>query len=306
MAETEASDEELAALKALIGEADATTTGNLAAVNKLEVPGDAPKVRYLVPGIESFLGHGYDVFGEFASPNSVKARIYDLSKEPQVDQPTVDQSISLDPEQLSHAFTVPPTELRLVYSRPQRVGYTNVFQSSTEIKEITTSDKTKVKWGVGGNIEGGYGGFTGEIEGRFDTKTTRLATAHCLQATFQTIYWKLDVNDYSLTNPPPISKDVTNDFATQPVDSLMEKYGTHCLEEVGIGTKIVHSYTIDTSKFSRKMDVTAALKAKYVGGSFKAGLGPFTHQVAFELRQQGEEAEHEPPVGCAGVELLVE
>lgn len=62
------------------------------------------------------------------------------------------------------------------------------------------------------------------------------------------------------------------DFATRPVDQLMEKYGTHCLEEVGIGTKIVHSYTIDTSKFSRSMDMTAAIKAKYKSGSFNAGM----------------------------------
>jgi hypothetical protein len=52
----------------------------------------------------------------------------------------------------------------------------------------------------------------------------------------------------------------------------MAKYGTHSLEEIGIGTKIVHSYTIDTSKFSRSIDVTAALKAKYEGAKFQAGM----------------------------------
>jgi hypothetical protein len=273
--DTEVTDSEqaaaLAAALALAGDVATTTHANATSAATIS-HGTPEQTRYLVPGIDSFLGHGYDVFGEYASPNSVKARIYDLPSEPRVDQPTVDESMPLSPEQLSHAFTVPPSEIRLIYSRPERVGYTDVFQSSIEVNEITTSDKEKIKWGIGGEIEGGYGGFSGEITGRFDTKNTRLATTHCIQATFKTIYWKLDVNNYSYSNAPPIADDVKQDFITRPVDRLMEKYGTHCLEEIGIGTKIVHSYTIDTSKFSRSMDVTAALKAKYEAGTFNAGM----------------------------------
>lgn len=256
-------------LAGLLDDVASTTRAN--AANAAD-PGSASGGHFLVPGIDAFLGRGYDVFGEYASPNSVKGRIYDLPAEPRVDQPTVDQSIALNPDQLSHAFSVPPSELRLVYSRPERVGYTDVFQSSVDVAEITTSDKEKIKWGIGSKIEGGYGGFSGEIKGRFDTEATRLATTRCLQAVFQTIYWKLDLNNYSFEKSPPIAEDVRKDFAIRPIDLLMEKYGTHCLVEVGIGTKIVHSYTIDTSKFSKSMDVTAALKAKYDGGSFNAGM----------------------------------
>ncbi len=265
------SDNETIDLDALLTSAASTTHANSAAATAAATP--APATRYLVPGIDAFLGHGYDVFGEYASPNSVRGRIYDLPAEPRVDQPTVDQSIALNPEQISHAFTAQPAEVRLIYSRPAKVGYTDIFQSSIEVNEITSSDKKKVKWGLGADIDGGYGGFSGEIHGRFDTKSTQLSTTRCLQATFETIYWKLDLNNYSYQNPPPIPEEVKQDFRKRSIDELISKYGTHCLEEIGIGTKIVHSYTIDTSKFSRSIDVTAALKAKYQIGSFNAGLG---------------------------------
>lgn len=255
----------------LLASTAATTQANAATVSNLTPPA-TPSQRFLVPGLESFLGHGYDFFGEYASPNSVKARIYALGGEPRVDQPTVDQSNPLSPEQIAHAFIEAPKELRLIYSRPEKVGYTDVFQSSIEVNEIDYSDRNANNWGIGGTLEGGYGGFTGEIRGRFDTKTTKLATTKCLQATFETTYWKLDLNNYTFEAPAPILPDVKQDFAKRTVDELMEKYGTHCLEEIGIGTKIVHSYTIDTSKFSKAIDVTAALKAKYESGTFHAGL----------------------------------
>jgi hypothetical protein len=261
------SDDDLARQAA---ELAASTQANAAAAANVTQP--QPQTRYLVPGIDSFLGHGYDFFGEHASPNSVKGRIYALTSEPRIDQPTVDQSIPLTAEQISRAFIAPPTELRLIYSRPEKVGYTHTFQSSIEVNEFDYTHKSDTSWGVGGTLEGGYGGFSGEIKGRFDTQTTKLATAKCLQAVFETIYWKLDLNNYTYESPAPILPEVKQDFAKRTVDELMAKYGTHCLEEIGIGTKIVHSYTIDTSKFSTKIDVTAALKAKYQSGSFHAGL----------------------------------
>jgi hypothetical protein len=257
-------------LDKLIASTASTTQANAATAAALTQP--EPQPRFLVPGIDSFLGHGYDFFGEFASPISVKGRIYALPSEPRVDQPTVDQSNPLSSDQIAHAFIEAPKELRLIYSRPEKVGYTDVFQSSIEVNEIDYSDKNTNNWGVGGTLEGGYGGFSGEIKGRFDTKTTKLATAKCLQATFETIYWKLDLGNYTYESPAPILPEVKQDFAKRTVDELMQKYGTHCLHEIGIGTKIVHSYTIDTSKFSRAIDVAAALKAKYESGSFHAGL----------------------------------
>jgi hypothetical protein len=110
----------------LLADAVTTTSANSAAA----ATGNQSAKRFLVPGIDAFLGHGYDIFGEFASPNSVKARIYDLPNEPTVEQPTIDQSISLTPEQLSRVFVALPTELRLIYARPQKVGYMDVFAAS--------------------------------------------------------------------------------------------------------------------------------------------------------------------------------
>jgi hypothetical protein len=256
----------------VLAAATATTTANANAATAANPGTGQPAKRFLVPGIDAFLGHGYDVFGEFASPNSVKARIYDLPNETTVEQPTIDQSFPLSPEQLSHTFIEPPKEVTLTYARPEKVGYRGVFQASIDVNEIDTSNRDTNSWGIGARLEGGYGGFTGEIKGRFDTKSTKLATTKCLQATFQTIYWKLDVADYTFESPPPIVADVKQDFAKRSIEDLMAKYGTHCLEDIGIGTKIVHSYTIDTSKFSKEIDVTAALKAKYEAASFHAGV----------------------------------
>jgi hypothetical protein len=258
----------------LLNHAAETTTSNAAAAEGAATPASGGgKPRYLVPGIDAFLGHGYDVFGEYASPNSVKARIYDLPSEPRVEQATLDKSLALDSEQQSHTFVTPPHELKLIYARPERVGYSDVFEAKTSIREIDTSDKNENNWGVGATLSGSYGGFSGEISSRFDKASAKLATTKCLQAIFEMVYWKLDLNNYTYGNPPPISDDVKRDFAEQPTARLIDKYGTHVLAEIGIGTRIVHSYTIDTSKLSKSFDIKASVKAHYgeegasVGGS---------------------------------------
>jgi hypothetical protein len=229
--------------------------------------------HFLVPGIDSFLGHGYDIFGAFASAKAVKAKIYNLANEEMTIQPTIDQSMSLTPEQISHMFVLPPTEIQLLYKRPKHVGYTGFFEADLSVQEIQFTTGHNNSWGIAAGADGHFMGFKAEVEGSFDTKIACLSSTKCIQMVAKMVYWKLDLSNYTYTNPPPIDDDVKSDFRNESVDSLINKYGTHCLEEVGIGTKIVHSYTIDTSKFSKEIDARAEVKARYDGGEGGGGGG---------------------------------
>ena len=259
-------------LDQLLGEARNLLNSAPGASGTLGAPSNTNDLA-LVPGIDSFLGHGYDIFGEFASAKAVKAKIYNLADEEMIKQTTVDQSMSLTPEQISHMFTQPPKELTLDYKRPKRVGYTGLFEANYDTQEIDVSQGHNSNWGIDAGVDGHFAGFTAEVKGSFDTKLTCFSSTKCIQLVAIMVYWKLDVGNYSLTNPPPIDKDVKSDFENEAVDKLMKKYGTHCLEEFGMGTKIVHSYTIDTSKFSKEINAKAEVKALYSAGSGGAGGG---------------------------------
>lgn len=219
-----------------------------------------------VPGIDSYIGRGYDIFGGYSSPDAVKSPIYAFDDDDMVKQATIDKSLSLNSQQMAEAFNTQSSEMKMWYKRPQHIGYTDRFMASVTTEEINTATGTELITGAGASIRGTYAGFSGSAKSKIDTKKTRLATTKIATTTAKIVYWTLDLSGYSFSSPPAIKPDVREDFESESVDKLIQKYGTHLLQKVGIGSKIIHHYTIDTSKFTDNMDIKASIAAGYEGG----------------------------------------
>jgi hypothetical protein len=227
---------------------------------------DIKRNRSPVPGLESYLGRGYDVLKGYACADAVRRRIFDLEQDRWVLQQTVDKSIALDPDQISHAFSNVPPETKLLFRRPKKVGYTDLFKASTHVSDISTDTSKSTDWGIGGDISGSYMGFSADIQARFDEKLSRLATSRVVTATAEIVYWKLDLyGDYALAEQPPITSGARSDFETRNAETLLDAYGSHCVMSFGMGSRIRHHYMADISKLKQGMDLKASLKASYEG-----------------------------------------
>ena len=187
------------------------------------------------PGLE-FLGMGYDVFDRYASVESCKRQILDFSEEPEVDQQVIDASLQLDI--LKAAFNTVPTEMKLIYKRPQKVfsfHATRLIQTTNLIRQSRTrslNGRTHI------NLSGGFGPFAGEIDARFGSTLAKLATTKFYSLVSKSTYWHWALTTVSGTMPvrPEVQADLDNP-SIDPAD-FFDEYGTHYLSSIAVGCRV--------------------------------------------------------------------
>lgn len=235
-----------------------------------------PSSKHLhIPGLDDCLGHGYDVFGKYASPDFLKAQIFDLSSEGFVDQQVYDDSLPQVRSNVAGAFTTLPTELKLIYAMPPRVQFTALYEPDLEYSTGGSMSAEQKTLAANVNIQGSYGLFSGEFSARYDSSVASLSTARFYSMTAVIRYYNLSLVNYPLDLRSFVIPDVRktlNDASITPAQ-IFDKYGTHYLYAVTIGSKIVYGQTVDTSKTTTGYDAAVEMQAKYgepgaeIGGS---------------------------------------
>jgi MAC/Perforin domain len=226
------------------------------------------------PGL-AYLGCGYDVFGKYASKDSIKGQLFDFRNEKMVKEQFLD--LGVPAEQMSHAFTSTPTEVKLCYSRYEKAQYKSVFEGEMEYQSSGSMTDEHQTMSAQVGLSADYGAFGGELNARYDTTKTRLDTTKFYSATAIVRYYELTMGNFPLPelHPDQLPLDETfkedlNDKNIDP-EKLFDAYGTHYIFAVTIGCRIVYGHTVDTSKVQTTYNAEADMKAKYEGAGVSAG-----------------------------------
>jgi hypothetical protein len=205
-----------------------------------------------VPGLE-FLGMGYNVFGRYASVDSCKQNIIDFSGAGQINQVTLNRSV--DNETLAKSFNQIPIQINDTYTMPYTVSYSRLFAVES-VNEFTGDISEQMKqWSAHANVSGSYGAFGGEVDARFTSNLSKLATTKHYSLASKSTYWELSLA-YSLGNPAPLKQTVQGDLDNPhfKCEDFFNHYGTHYLSSVAIGCKVTISCEIDTSRAESDFD----------------------------------------------------
>jgi hypothetical protein len=136
------------------------------------------------------------------------------------------------------------------------------------------------KWSAHVNVSGSYGTFAGEIDARFSSNLSKLATTKHYSLVSKSTYWQVSLA-YSLGHPAPLKQEVQDDLDNPQVDcnAFFDNYGTHYLSSIAFGCKVTISCEIDTSRAESDFDFSSYLKATYQGEGASAGVtGDATYQ----------------------------
>ena len=223
----------------------------------------APASRQPIPGLE-FVGVGYDIFDRYASVESCKQQILDFSEVPEVDQQVIDASLPLDI--IKTAFTNVPTEMKLIYKRPQKVKFLPRYEVRSDYEFNSTLENQITKWSTHINLSGNYGPFAGEIDARFGSTLAKLATTKFYSLVSKSTYYQLVLN-YGIGETLPVRPEVQRDLddpSIAPAD-FFDEYGTHYLSSIAVGCRVTVSCAIETSQMESDFDFTGYLNATYGG-----------------------------------------
>ena len=196
------------------------------------------------------VGYSYDITGEWASPNSVKVEIFDTK--------------------------------RMIKDGIESVNAAQVELSDYTVTGSTISEVSN-KLTVKASVEGSYGGFKGEANASFDMETSESSTYE-----YASTYFDVQKRRASLSkSPQSLIFDYMTDDAYNAINGLKVKtnrgmrnlypntregfqrlisdFGTHVIEEAGLGGRLRRSLQVNTSEITSSYDVKAFAKASYDG-----------------------------------------
>ena len=194
-------------------------------------------------GVE-FLGRGYNLLGNFASPdtNSLKVPVLDVKK--MIEWRQVDNLKSIN---LSDYFE-------------------NISQSAYDYCKKTT---TNVK------VSGGYMGFSASAETNFGSTEVQKNSMYLATVS----YW-IRLHEYQLADPvnfdwaefvyPSVLKAL-NDPNVSPA-TILDNYGSHILTSVRIGGRLDYNVSVDSQYSESFTTFEASVKASFNAGFASAGL----------------------------------
>lgn len=193
-----------------------------------------------LPGLDA-LGAGYDVFGEYANPKSVKSRLFNLGSQ---------REIIVE----GKSFLI-----------PEIVRYTEVMQGTFESKFGKTlkeySDTLKVSTGV----EGKYGFFQGSISTSFDRSTLQKSEYEYSTVNDDVQKWilalptKTDSRLKSMLDPV-FNKDLNGNMDPE---TLFNTYGAYYLHEIVVGARCSYNSSTNKKTMDQNVNVEVAAKMSY-------------------------------------------
>ena len=196
----------------------------------------------------SYLGRGYNIFGDYAVPDTSKG----------LKEPVLDYSKMVDCREIKK---MEPSNKDSLFENIQRSAYDYCKTSTTSVK-----------------VGGGAMGFSASVSTNFgsmnsSSKNKYLAT--------QTKWVKL--YEYSLANPIyfdysnfllPSVQMALNDTSVSPA-KILDTYGTHVMTSVWIGGRMDYNCSVESqsseSFSSFEMNVKASYSVGFAGGSASVG-----------------------------------
>lgn len=182
------------------------------------------------------IGAGYNVFGEFANPNSITTQLFDWNNAPT-------KKVMFD-----NKFVIPDVVSAQETSTSEYVKFSG---ESIESFQSNLNIHTK--------LDGSYKFFSGSLESNFNSQELRKARNE-----FTMI--QQDIEKWSLKLDPQKAKslllpEVKKDLDTLPPDELFNKYGTHFLTGILIGGKATFNTSTNqtTYKSSHELEVISEL-----------------------------------------------
>ncbi len=209
-----------------------------------------------IPGLD-VLGCGYDVFGIYASPESVTYPLFDLGK----------------------MTKIRPGKEEYTYQIPELVKYKSFIDTVYEMYTGKSIESYRTSLTNKTRLEGSYGFFSGSLEVGFNSTSFRVTTMAFTKIMQLITRWILklpapdDLKRFLLRD---VKKDIDRDI--EPV-ALFRKYGTHYLSSLIVGGRIKYTSSTDTVRFGKKegLDVTAKMSLEFAAGTISA-----SNQTKFE------------------------
>ncbi|MBM7408410.1 MAC/perforin domain-containing protein [Methanococcus maripaludis] len=193
-----------------------------------------------LPGLDA-LGTGYDVFGEYANPKSVKSKLFDLGPQKEI---VVEGKTFLIPE---------------------IIRYTEVMQGIFDSKFGKTlkeySEKLKVSTGVKGN----YGFFQGSITTSFDKSTLQRSEYEYSTVNDDIKKWvialpsKTDLKVKSMLDST-FSRDLNGKMDPE---TLFDTYGAYYLHEIIVGARCSYNSSVNKKTLDQSVNVEVAAEMSY-------------------------------------------
>ncbi|MCL2497411.1 MAG: stalk domain-containing protein [Symbiobacteriaceae bacterium] len=211
----------------------------------------------------NFLGRGYNVLGDFASPDtttSLKVPILDVAK-------------MMEWRQIDHITSFNLSEY-----------YEVIERSAYDYCKTTTKS---VKTG------GGFMGFSGSVESKFGSNIKERGSRYLGSIT----YW-VRLHEYQLADPLnfnwrnfvyPAVLEAINNPAITPAQ-ILDSYGSHILTSVRIGGRMDYNVSIEsayTESFSTfEKSVGASFNAGFASAGLKVGNGSQEFSSNFNSRAE--------------------
>jgi MAC/Perforin domain len=223
---------------------------------------------------------GYDVFGRYASPDSCEQRIIDFDGQEQIETQIYDESLPLAAWKKS--FSTIPAELKMLYLRPKNTSFLGEYKIEWDQEFQSSAEDQVKKWSANVDVKASYGAFSGEVGVRLNSFYSKLTTAKYWSLVGKNTYYTLRLED-SHRQPAPLIPDVQSDLddVKFPPRDFFQKYGTHYLREVTIGSRVTITKSVDTSKIASDFDFAAHLKAAYKGPKLEAKV---TADAAYQTK----------------------
>ena len=209
-------------------------------------PGSDPTSN-LLPGV-SYMGHGYNVFGDYAKTEYVKSTLFKFDSY---------QAVSVNGKS---------------YNVPSDIDYTYI--NSADFKSVSgiNSHEYRSKMQINASLSGSYGFFSLSVKNNYSEELYRSNyRAFC---TIQNVIkqWKLTLPYTDFTKlKSMLTDEARSDIANLSPETLFNKYGTHFIAELIIGARADYNTVVtkctETSIIKNNFQVCAEASFKKASGS---------------------------------------
>ena len=204
----------------------------------------------LLPGV-AYMGHGYNVFGDYAKSEYVKSQLF---------QYDTYNTVTVD----GKTFNVPID-----------IQYTYVNTADFKSKYGLNSYEYRQAMSINASLSGSYSFFSASVTNNYNEEYYRSSSkAFC---TIQNVVkkWKLTLPYTDLTKlKSMLTDEAKSDLANLAPDILFNKYGTHFITELLIGARADYNTCVTKSAFTYdirnnfEVCAEASFKKKSGSGSF--------------------------------------
>jgi hypothetical protein len=227
--------------------------------NPTQTEPDPDPTGNLLPGV-SYMGHGYNVFGDYAKTEFVKSALFKYDSY---------QTVSVNGKS---------------YNIPSDIEY--IYVNSADFKSVSgiNSHEYREKMGINASLGGSYAFFSMSVKNNYNEEHYRSNyRAFC---TIQNVIkqWKLTLPYTDFTKlKSMLTDEAKSDIANLSPTTLFNKYGTHFLAELIIGARADYNTCVtkstETSIIKNNFQVCA--EASFMK---KSGSGSFNMVTEEQLQ----------------------